>query len=53
VAGERAKNCGAPLFVNGYCPTDEEIEREGDAEALCGPGTAKGRREAAERGIQC
>ena len=52
-AAERAANCGAPLFVDGYCPTDEEIEREGNAESLCGPGTEEGRREAAALGIQC
>ena len=52
-ATERAENCGAPLFVSGYCPTDEEIEREQSAESLCGPGTEQGRREAAELGIQC
>ena len=33
--------------------TPEENEREGNAERLCGPGTAEGRREAAELGIQC
>ncbi len=52
-AEERAENCNAPLFVPGYCPTDEEIETEQSAEALCGPGTEEGRREAAEQGIQC
>jgi hypothetical protein len=50
---ERAANCEAPLFVEGYCPTDEEIARENQAESLCGPGTAEGRREAAALGIQC
>lgn len=50
---ERAENCGAPLFVDGYCPTDEEIERESDAESLCGPGTEEGRNQAADKGIGC
>jgi hypothetical protein len=50
---ERAANCGAPLFVDDYCPTDEEMAREHQAESLCGPGTAEGRREAAALGIQC
>jgi len=50
---ERAANCGAPLFVDDYCPTDEEIARENSAESLCGPGTAAGREQAAELGIQC
>jgi type II secretory pathway pseudopilin PulG len=31
-ATERAENCGAPLFVNGYCPTDEQIATENQAE---------------------
>jgi hypothetical protein len=35
-AAERARNCGAPLFVEGYCPTDEEIAQENRAEAICG-----------------
>jgi hypothetical protein len=52
-AAERAANCGAPLFVEGYCPTDEEIARENAAESLCGPGTAAGEAEAAELGIVC
>jgi hypothetical protein len=52
-ATERAANCGAPLFTEGYCPTDEEIELENNAESLCGPGTPEGRAEAAELGIQC
>jgi hypothetical protein len=51
--GERFRNCGAPLFVDDYCPTDEEIERENAAESLCGPGTAEGREEAARLGITC
>ena len=50
---ERAENCGAELFVEGYCPSDEEVQREEAAESLCGPGTAEGREEAARRGIQC
>jgi hypothetical protein len=52
-AEERAENCGAPLFVPGYCPTDEEIERESLAESLCGPGDPALVQEAAEQGIQC
>lgn len=52
-AQERAANCGAPLFVDGYCPTDEEIARESAAESLCGGGTPEGREEAAALGIQC
>ncbi len=50
---ERTRNCGAPLFVEGYCPTDDEIAQENSAEALCGPGTAEGRAEALREGIQC
>lgn len=50
---ERAENCNAPLFADGYCPTDEEIERESQAESLCGPATEAGRQEAARLGIQC
>jgi hypothetical protein len=52
-AAERARNCGAPLFVEGHCPSDEEVARENKAEELCGPGTEEGRREAARQGIQC
>jgi hypothetical protein len=52
-AEERAENCGAPLFVDGYCPTDAEIEQEGLAESLCGPGDEAHAIEAAEQGIQC
>jgi hypothetical protein len=52
-AAERAQNCGAPLFVTGYCPTDEEIAQENQAEALCGPGTASGHEQAAAQGIDC
>ena len=52
-AAERAANCGAPLFVEGYCPTDEEIAQESAAESLCGPGTAEGAAEAARLGITC
>lgn len=33
--------------------TPEENELESSAERLCGPGTAAGRREAAEQGIEC
>ena len=50
---QRRRNCGAPLFVDGYCPTDAEIQQENDAESLCGPGTAEGQAEAERRGIQC
>jgi hypothetical protein len=50
---ERSANCGAPLFTNGYCPTDAEVEQENQAEALCGPGTAAGEAQAAKLGIQC
>lgn len=35
-AAQRASNCGAPLFVNGYCPTDAEIQQENQAEANAG-----------------
>jgi hypothetical protein len=49
-AAERDRNCGAPLFVTGYCPTDEEIAAENQAEALCG-GAHYG--EAAAQGIDC
>jgi hypothetical protein len=52
-AAERSANCDAPLFVEDYCPTDEEIARESAAESLCGPGTALGQAQAAELGIQC
>jgi hypothetical protein len=52
-ANERAENCNAPLFVEGYCPSDEEVETENQAESLCGPGTEEGRRQAAEQGIDC
>ena len=50
---ERESNCNAPLFADGYCPTDEEVEQESDAESLCGPGTAEGREKAARQGIDC
>ncbi len=33
---ERATNCGAPLFADGACPTDEELEREQNLESYCG-----------------
>ncbi len=49
-AAERARNCGAPLFVPGYCPTDEEIAAENQAESLCGPGHYE---EARAQGISC
>ena len=48
--GERARNCGAPLFTEGACPTDEEIEAESSAESLCGGGDYA---EAKEQGIAC
>lgn len=47
---ERARNCGAPLFAPGACPTDEEIESEGLAESLCGGGNYE---EARAQGIAC
>jgi len=47
---ERAENCGAPLFVDGYCPTDEEVALEGQAESLCGGGNYE---EARAQGIAC
>jgi hypothetical protein len=46
-AAERARNCGAPLFVDGYCPTDEEIAAENQIESVCGS------RDDAELGIDC
>jgi len=49
-AAERAANCGAPLFVTGYCPTDEEIAAENQAESLCGGAHYE---EAAAQGIDC
>lgn len=52
-AEERAENCGAPLFVEGYCPTDEEIEQENRAESLCGPGDPALEEEAEQYGIEC
>jgi hypothetical protein len=52
-AEERAANCGAPLFVEGYCPTDEEIERESLAESLCGSGDPAKAEEAEQYGIRC
>ena len=52
-AEERAANCGAPLFVEGYCPTDEEIEQENLAESLCGPGDPVLAEEAELHGIRC
>ncbi len=45
--------CHVPLFTDGACPTPEQIQRENDAEGLCGGGTEAGRAEAARRGIQC
>lgn len=52
-AEERAANCGAPLFVEGYCPTDEEIEQESLAESLCGPSDPALAEEAEQYGIEC
>ncbi|MDQ2630219.1 MAG: hypothetical protein M3Y75_04470 [Actinomycetota bacterium] len=52
-AEERTENCGAPLFVEGYCPTDEEIEQENRAESLCGPGDPALEEEAELYGIEC
>ena len=52
-AEERAENCGAPLFVEGYCPTDEEIEQESRAESLCGPNDPALEEEAERYGIEC
>jgi hypothetical protein len=52
-ARERAANCGAPLFVDDYCPTDAEVALEAQAESLCGPGTLEGREQAAALAIQC
>jgi hypothetical protein len=49
-AAERAANCGAPLFVTGYCPSDEEIAAENQAESLCGSANYE---EAAAQGIDC
>ena len=47
---QRAKNCDEPLFVEGYCPTDEEVEQEGKAESLCGGGDYE---RAKAEGIPC
>jgi hypothetical protein len=49
-AAERAENCGAPLFVEGYCPTDEQIAAENQAETLCGGGHYE---EARAQGVAC
>lgn len=49
----RPTGCSVPLFVDGYCPTPEELQQENDAESLCGPGTEEGRAEARRRGITC
>ncbi len=49
----RPTGCSVPLFVDGYCPTPEELEQENDAESLCGPGTEAGIAEARRRGIIC
>lgn len=52
-AEERAENCGAPLFVEGYCPTDEEIERENLAESVCGSPDPESAAEEELYGIEC
>ena len=53
-AAERRRNCGAPLFAEDYCPTDEEIAQENDIEGLCGPGTEAGKQEALKKyGVRC
>jgi len=52
-AKERNRNCNAPLFADGSCPTDEEVQQENDAESLCGPGTEEGREKAARQGVDC
>ena len=49
-AAERAENCGATLFPDDVCPTDEEIAAENQAEAVCGPGDYE---QAAALGIDC
>jgi len=49
-AQERAANCGAPLFVDGYCPSDEEVAAGGQSESLCGGGLYE---EARAQGIAC
>jgi len=39
---ERAENCGAPLFVDGSCPTDERLSVEGRVDASArGRGTSE------------
>ena len=38
------------MFSEGYCPTDEEVAAENEAESLCGGGHYE---EAARRGIDC
>jgi hypothetical protein len=53
LAAERARNCGAPLFDVGYCPTDAEVAQESQIEELCGGGTVEGRQQAAELGVEC
>lgn len=52
-AEERAENCGAPLFVEGYCPTDEEIEQENLAESVCGSPDPESAAEEELYGIEC
>jgi hypothetical protein len=53
LAAQRARNCNAPLFAPGSCPTDAQVAYENQAENLCGSGTAAGREQAARLGIQC
>ena len=47
---ERARNCNAPLFVEGYCPTDAEVQAENETESLCGGGHYD---QARAKGIAC
>jgi hypothetical protein len=49
-AAERSRNCDEPLFVEGYCPTDEEVEYESKAESLCGGGKHE---QAKAEGVAC
>jgi hypothetical protein len=49
-AAERTRNCGAPLFADGACPTDEEVAAENKAESLCGGGLHE---QAKAEGVAC
>lgn len=49
-AAERQANCGHPLFIDGACPTDAEVQYEEDAETYCGGGDYE---TAAALGIRC